>query len=194
MAHVSKERLPPKLEAVLVRLCKQAPRTLNITQAVKMPYLVDVLASHVLGGAITEGHHQTWKLGVVTSEAWHYLRACPPGSPLRVHPVPFSEELRVEAEEEISLDDLLSEEERRIVDFVAGEFSFLQAWELGRMTKRMNPGVMAWGANHGADTGPDAYERMSPDYLEMADFVDEVSLAQLRRESELIGSPEDAVD
>lgn len=194
MANLPQERLPPKLEAVLVRLCRQAPRPLNITQAVKMPYLVDVLAAQVLGGAITEGHHQTWKLGVVTSEAWHYLHKCPPESPLRILPVPFSEELCVEADEKAAMDALLSEEECRIVDFVAGEFAFRQAWELGRMTKRMNPGVTAWGANQCADTGPDAYERMSPDYLEMADFVDDVSLAQLRRESEPIASPEEAVD
>jgi len=193
MRHQTADQLPPKLEAVLVRLCKKAPAPLNITKAVKLPYLVDVLACQVLGREITEGHHETWEHGVVTSEAWHYLRSCPTASSLSVHPVPFSEEIRVEASEASSADDFLTDDERRIVDFAAEEYSLLQAGELGLMTKRMNPGVSAWGRNHRASVGPDAFERMSPDYLEMAEMVDGVSLAQLPREGELIRSPEDAV-
>jgi len=193
MRRPTTDQLPPKLEAVLVRLCKQAPAPLNITKAVKLPYLVDVLACRVLGREITEGHHETWEHGVVTSEAWHYLHSCPVASAFSVHTIPFSEEIRIEVLGTSSADDLLSEEERRIVDFAAEEYSLLQAWELGLMTKRMNPGVSAWGRNHGASVGADAFERMSPDYLEMADMVDGVSLAQLRREGERIQSPEDAV-
>jgi hypothetical protein len=193
MRHQNPDHLPPKLEAVLVRLCKKAPAPLNITKAVKLPYLVDVLACRVLGRAITEGHHETWEHGVVTSEVWHYLRACPTPSDFIVQSVPFSEEIRVEVSKASSGDDLLTEEERRIVDFVAEEYSLLQSVEIGLMTKRMNPGISAWGRNHRASVELDAFERMSPDYLEMAEMADGVSLAQLRREGEPICSPEDAV-
>ena len=59
--------LPPKLEAVLIRLGRAA--TLNVTQAVKLPYLMDVIAVHVLGRRITEASHKTWDKGIVTNEA-----------------------------------------------------------------------------------------------------------------------------
>src|SRR4051812_44426009 len=87
--------LPPKLEAVLIRLAKIGP--INMTHAVKLPYLVDVVANHVLGKPITEGHHEAWKWGVVTSEAWRYLSDADkdPGASFQVESVPFAEEKRI---------------------------------------------------------------------------------------------------
>jgi uncharacterized phage-associated protein len=35
-----------------------------------VPYLVDVVASHLLGHRITEGTHETWDYGVVTREVY----------------------------------------------------------------------------------------------------------------------------
>lgn len=186
------ERLPPKLEAVLGRLCTRAPKPLSITQAVKMPYLVNVLAHRVLGHVVTEGHHEAWDHGVVTAEAWRFLHACPPGSGFRVTPVPYSEEIRVEAVEEASEADL-SPEEQRIVDFVAEEYSFVTPTELGEMTKRMNPALRAWGESRAADVGGDAYERMTPEYLEMSESVARVTLDQLRKSSRPVSSPEDVL-
>ena len=193
----ARRRLPPKLEAVLQRLCKQASNPLSITQAVKMPYLVDVLAQQVLGRRITEGHHETWQYGVVTSEAWHYLHDLPEDSGFRATPVPLSEEIRVEAtetsEDEGVSGDGLTEEEARIVDFVAEEYAFAPALALGEMTKRMNPHVRSWGKNHLADVGGDAYERMSPEYLEMADAVARLNLDQLWKDSRPVTDAEDVL-
>lgn len=183
--------LSPKLESVLLRLASRAPERLTITQAVKLPYLVDVLAQHVLGRRITEGKHETWQHGVVTSEAWHFLSSQPAEGPLHVVPSRFSEEIWVEAVNDA--EDDLDEEERRIVDFVAEEFGFATASELGVLTKRMNPSIRSWGSHHRADLGGDAFERMSSDYLEMIEAVEPVTLERLRRESTPLGSVEDAI-
>src|SRR5580658_6738681 len=110
--------LPPRLQAVMIRVCKSAD--LNMTQAVKLPYLVDVVATHVLGGPITEGSHQTWDFGVVTSEAWRFLDTCgQTSSPFRVEPVRYSEEKRVRVEDDAK-DVELSPEQQQVVDFVVG--------------------------------------------------------------------------
>lgn len=187
----TEQRLPPKLEAVLWRLCSQAPRPLTITQAVKMPYLVDVLAQHVLGRVLTEGHHEAWEHGVVTSEAWHYL-TLPLASGFKVTPVRYSEEIKVEVTEEAP-EAALSPEEERIVDFVAQEYAYVSATELGEMTKRMNPALRTWGGNRAAEVGGDAYERMTPEYLEMSESVARVTLDHLRKSSRPYSSPEDVI-
>src|SRR5258707_381465 len=90
---ITKQHLPPKLEAVLIRLGKAA--ALDVTQAVKLPYLVDVVAAHVIGRRITEGTHQAWDHGVVTKEVWHYLDKCTASPVLHLKPVRWSEEKRV---------------------------------------------------------------------------------------------------
>ena len=45
--------LPDKLKAVLARLCEQLG-PITRTKAVKLPYLVDVVANQVLGHAILQ--------------------------------------------------------------------------------------------------------------------------------------------
>ena len=183
--------LPPKLEAVMVRLCKSVP--LNKTQAVKLPYLVDVVAHRVLGRPISEGSHQAWDHGVVTSEAWHFLRACSrEPQQFDVQPVPSSEEERISVSND-ARDDALSEDEKRVVDYVIQEFSMLRAGELGPMTKLMNPEISTWGINRPADIGPDAFERMTDEYQDMAMDVARTSLDYLRRYSVPVGSIEEAI-
>src|ERR1700712_2525541 len=59
----------PKLEAVLARLCERLG-SLYKTQAVKLPYLVDVVAAKGLGRRITDATFEAWKQGVVAREAW----------------------------------------------------------------------------------------------------------------------------
>lgn len=188
----ARQTLPPKLSAVLVQLCAQAPDKLTITQAVKLPYLVDVLAKHVLGHPITEGSHEAWEHGVVTSDAWRYFSGQPDDGSFRVSPSRFSEEIWVEAADDASAGDL-TEAERAIVAFVIEEYGFATATELGALTKRMNPSIRSWGRNHRADVGGDAYERMSPEYLEMIEEVEPVTLERLRRESKPIESIEEAI-
>lgn len=185
------KQLPPKLEAVMLRLCNSAE--LNKTQAVKLPYLVDVVANHVLGRAITEGRHEAWQYGVVTSEAWRFLDGCEDDQGLfALEPVPFSEEKRV-LPTSLEPAGALSPEEQRIVDFVAEEFAAVQAGQLGLVTKLMNPSIVSWGANGKADLGEDAYERMSAEYQEMASDVMHLGLDSLRRSSRRISSAEEAL-
>lgn len=183
--------LPPKLEAVMVRLCSVAG--LNKTQAVKLPYLVDVVANHVLGRRITEGTHEAWQYGVVTSEAWRYLDDCEEEPALfDLDAVPFSEEKRVRVVRATEA-PALSPEELKVVDYVAEEFARIQAVPLGLMTKLMNPSVTGWGANGRADVGEDAYERMSDEYQDMANDVLGITLEQLQRDSRPAQSVEDAL-
>ncbi len=186
------QQLPPKLEAVLIRLGRAA--RLNVTQAVKLPYLVDVLATHLLGRPITEGTHQTWEHGVVTSEAWHYLARRETSPVFHLEPVPWHEEKSViiDADEPA---DVLTPEEATIIDYVIHEFSHIRAGDLGRMTKFMNPHIASasWGSNHAADLGADAFDHMSEEYQEMAKLIAGLTLDQLRRHSTRIDDIEDAV-
>jgi uncharacterized phage-associated protein len=183
--------LPPKLEAVLIRLAKD--EKLNVTQAVKLPYLVDVVAERFLGRPITEGTHQAWKYGVVTIEAWRHLdRAGNGPSAFSVEPVRWSEEKRVKVVEDAQAGGLTQEEEQ-VVDVVAAHFAKVWATELGSMTKRMNPHIRSWGSNQRADTGADAYDRMSREYQEMAEAAASWTLDSLRSSSEPVGDIEEAI-
>lgn len=186
--------LPPKLQAVLVRLAKAAS-SLNITHAVKLPYLVDVIANRVLGKPITEGHHEAWTHGVVTSEAWHYLTHAEvdPGSVFSVEPVPFSEEKRITLLVPDADEDELSDAERRVVDYAISEFMNVWAKDLGEMTKIMNPAIRRWGTNKPADIGLDAYDRMSAEYQAMSRLASSWTLDRMRRSSEPLGDVEDAI-
>jgi uncharacterized phage-associated protein len=189
MAESKPNDLPPKLKAVLIRLGKT--KQLNVTQAVKLPYLVDVVSMHVLGRRITEGHHKAWDHGVVTREVWHFLTKRDDSPVFHLEAVPFSEEMRVviDADEP----QALSPAEEAIVDFVAREL-VLRAGELGRLTKFMNPGIPSWGQrDYAASVGEDAYERLSPDYREMAEQVASLTLDQLRCSSKPVEDIEDAV-
>ncbi|HEY2295161.1 MAG TPA: hypothetical protein VGM86_31035, partial [Thermoanaerobaculia bacterium] len=189
MAESRPNDLPPKLKAVLIRLGKT--KQLNVTQAVKLPYLVDVVATHILGRKITEGHHKAWDHGVVTREVWHYLNKCVDSPVFHLESVPLSEERRVV----IDVDEpaVLSPEEQAVVDFVAHEL-VLRAGELGRLTKLMNPGIPSWGQrDYAASVGEDAFERLSPEYREMAEHVASLTLDQLRSSSVPVEDLEDAI-
>lgn len=193
MMRKTKPSLPPRLEAVMVRLCRGV--RLNKTQAVKLPYLVDVVAMHHLGKPITEGRHEAWDYGVVTREAWRHLDQCEAGeSVFRLKAVQHSEEKRVEVLPATGrLDDRLTDGERAIVDFVRDTYGSMPAAELGRMTKIMNPEVDCWGGNLRADTGSNAYDRMTPEYQEMARRVASITDEELRRHSVVVVNVEDAI-
>lgn len=181
--------LPPKLKSVLIRLGKSAP--LNKTQAVKLPYLVDVIANNVLGRRITEGTHEAWQFGVVTSEVWHFLEHSDDSLILHMEPIPFSEEKRLVIDADIEPD--LTPDEQRIVDYVQEEYATFRAGDLGRITKLMNPEISHWGSAREPNLGEDAYDRMSQDYLDMAEVVADATLDRLRRESVAVEDVEDAV-
>jgi uncharacterized phage-associated protein len=167
---------PSKLEAVLVRLCQG--RTISITQAVKLPYLVDVVAQHAIGRVIVGGTYEAWDYGVVTKEAWTMLRHDPPSSlAVEVHPYHESE-FSVRS---TGTATTLTKEELEIVDFVAEKYLALSSASLGRLTKEMNPQIMmeCWGTNQKASTDEDAYFRLSDEWkqtkqsLTVHDFDDE---------------------
>ncbi len=184
--------LPPKLESVLLRLVRSSGH-INMTRAVKLPYLVDVVATRVLGHPITEGTHQAWEMGVVTREVWHYLDKQGEVSPiLRVEPIPLSDEKRVVAVPDGDA-DALTPDEARVVDFVIDQFSEVRATDLGQMTKIMNPDIRSWGSNHAANLGADAFDRMSEDYQEMAKEAASYTLDRLRQNSTLVHDIEDAI-
>jgi len=144
----------PMLEAVLARLCEQRG-DLWTTQAVKLPYLVDLVAKHVLGEAITHSHHKAWTYGVVTAKAWGMIKKGNGGDHFTVYGDPHADGLRIALE--TPPEEILTEEQRQIVDFVAAEFGDLGTGELGRLTKELNPGVEVWGSKEPVTLDDDAY-------------------------------------
>ena len=149
--------LDPKLSAVLTRLIKRRG-ALTKTQAAKLPYLVDVVARHVLGRRLTSASHENWKWGVVAAEVWRFAKPGTRGA-FKIEELPYSEgsvliSLTTEAV------DTLSTEERELVDFVADEFGSLGFEELGRLTKAMNLEVTTWGNNSHARIDEEAYVRL----------------------------------
>ena len=168
------KNVPEKLEAVLARLCETAGPLVK-TKAVKLPYLVDVVATHVLGRRITEGSHQTWDYGVVTREVYRLITHGRDNPLFRIKPHPFSE-----SGQQIELSGpnstRLSDDERAIVDFVAETYAGLDAGRLGTLTKSLNThlDLDAWGSNQEAAEDEDAYARLSKSwqqfYAQAPDF------------------------
>lgn len=156
------ERLEPKLEAVLCRLCERLG-VLSVTQAVKIPYIVDIVAKHILGEPITEGTHQTWKMGVVTREVWVYAQQ---GG--HIHdPFIIKDSNQYAGGKRIYLggepDVDLTPEQLEIVDVVAEIWGGYEAERLGRFTKSLNTHLESsvWGANQQASIGEDAFARLA---------------------------------
>jgi uncharacterized phage-associated protein len=150
----------PKLAAVLARLCERRG-SLTKTQAVKLPYLIDVIAKHVVGKRMTRATYQAWKCGVVAPAIWHGF----PKSAERVGIFSIEELLYSEGAVCIRLaspaPDVLSPAERAIVDYVADEYGGLDFEDLGKLTKSMNPGIRSWGSNQPVPVDEDAYARLS---------------------------------
>ncbi|HXK59004.1 MAG TPA: Panacea domain-containing protein [Acidobacteriota bacterium] len=152
-----------KLQSVLARLC-QKRGTLLKTHAVKLPYLVDVVANHVLGRTVTGARHQAWEYGVVTLEAWRYISQAERGGDpfFAVRPLRYSELGQI-IYLKSSPPNYLDELELQIVDYVADRYGSLPSERLGQLTKALNPqiGQDQWGSNRTALTDDDAYARLS---------------------------------
>ncbi len=167
--------LPPKLEAVLARLCEKLG-PIGKTKAVKLPYLVDVVARHALGRRITEGTHQTWDYGVVTSEAFWFFHG--DGGPL-FKIIPGS----VPGNWLISLlrpaPAVLDGQEEEVVDHVAELYGRMGANRLGTLTKALNTDLEAsdWGANRIAETGEDAYARLATGWQSLYEKLQQIDLS-----------------
>jgi hypothetical protein len=154
-------RLNPTLEAVISRLCERLG-VLTMTHAVKLPYLVDVVASHILGEPITGGTHETWKMGVVTSEVWSYFGH---GGDFN-DPFIIKDSNQHEGGKKIYLggqpEEELPREQTMIVDFVADSWGHFGAKALGSLTKALNTHLgQVWGSNEPALLGEEAFARLS---------------------------------
>ncbi len=153
-------QLDPKLEAVLARLCERHGPLFK-TQAVKLPYLVDVVATHVIGKPITEGSHETREHGVVTKEVFRFMKHSASTTPFKITPHEYSE-----GGQKIELDgpapDILTEEEIEIVDFVADQYGNYSPEQLGILTKALNTEFAPeeWGENGEALVDENAYARL----------------------------------
>jgi uncharacterized phage-associated protein len=171
-------KMNPKLEAVLSRLCERLG-PLTKTRAVKLPYLVDVVARHVLGHAIARGRYQTWDHGVVTREIYAFMTHTDGNDQLTVEDHDFSESGRqVRLRSKPSSGLILDEEERQVVDFVADEYGELDAGRLGLLTKAMNSHLEAdvWGSNQQPATGEDAYARLTESWYEFFERLPSLDL------------------
>lgn len=156
-----------KLEAVLAEICSRLG-TITITKAVKLPYLVDVVAEHALGRRITEGTFQTWEYGVVTREVWDLAKEGG-GDRFRVGEHLYSEGGRTVALTDGLEPAGLTAEELAVVGYVVEQYGHLDAGELGDLTKSLNPELATeeWGSNRTASTGEDAFARLSPTWLDL---------------------------
>jgi hypothetical protein len=185
------ERLSPKLEAVLARLCQRLG-ALTTTSAVKLPYLVDVVATHYLGRSITDGTHQTWDHGVVTHEVWSYIQN---GGDIQGPFDVTAHRLTEEGGKQISLggtpDDELSPEEETVVDLVADNYGGLDAKSLGRLTKTLNTHFdkRVWGNNQQAAVNEDAYARLAEGYQTFANRLQHLNFADEKKWGEPIDDP-----
>ena len=176
MMTTSPHSLSPKLEAVLAELASRLGPMFK-TQAVKLPYLVDVVARHALGRPITEGTHQTWEHGVVTKEVYRFVKYHEGGTRFAVEPHEYSESgqtIRLKGEVPATLTD----PEKAIVDYVAAEYGSLSMEQLGLLTKRMNTerAPEEWGSNHEARVDEEAYLRMSLAWQDLAERLSNLDL------------------
>lgn len=194
--HIGRDRshqLDAKLEAVVARLCQRLGSMMK-TNAVKLPYLVDVVASHVLGRRITEATHQTWEHGVVAREVYTFITHEKGGHRFTVEPHPYSESgqmIRLAQEGA----DVLASEEQEVVDYVADTFGHLSPTALGYLTKSLNPevGPGEWGSNQEAEVSEDAYARLSEDWRAVWNELPFLSLDDESQWGEAIEDPDEYV-
>lgn len=143
-----------KLEAVLGRLCQRMGK-LSMTQAVKLPYIVDVIARNESGRPIANATYQCWQYGVVASEAFSGLKRC---ESFAIEEIEYSEGSTWV--KYLGSEPDLTPAEIEIVDRVAREYGRLKQSSLGLLTKMMNTHIPKWGSNMLADTSADAYEKL----------------------------------
>lgn len=182
-----------RAEAVLARICSRVG-SVGKTQAVKLPYLADVISKNMFGRLITQGRHETWKHGVVCRPLYELLtHESEARSPFRVRPLPWAEDsYEVSLADESAIDVDLPDRECAVVDFVADEYARMTARRLGRLTKRLNP-ESEWGQNQLADYGERAYDYLTPGFQEMADTVESLDLNRVWEEAVRITDPRQAV-
>lgn len=161
MATLNRMARDPKLEAVLARLCEKRGGKIWKTQAVKLPYLVDLIGAHVLGHKITQTKHEAWDMGVVATSAWNLVEHRRGGKYFFTEEADYSQDARrlvVREKPQVQL----SEDEIAIIDFVAEHYGELENDQLMALTKLLNPSVAKWGGPPSAEVveTKDAYQRL----------------------------------
>lgn len=179
-----------KLEAVLGEICASLG-TVTITKALKLPYLVEVVAEHVLGRRITEATFEAWDYGVVTREVWDLAREGG-GDRFKVGEHFYSEGGRTVALAAGAEPPELEPDELAVVGYVVEQFGHLTAGDLGDLTKSMNPDFAAeeWGSNRRPATGDDAFARLSPSWLDLWRRLPDLDLDDASLWGEPIEDPE----
>jgi uncharacterized phage-associated protein len=180
----------PKLEAVLARLCERLG-SLYKTQAVKLPYLVDVIAAHKLGHRITDATFEAWKQGVVAREAWVGVTYPRADCRFKVEQPEFDEGWTVTLAGKPAVE--LSPEELAIVDLVADQYGSMTAQDLGSLTKALNPEIPReqWGSNTQAAVNEDAYARLSESWQSLWRELPFLDLTDPSNWSEPIEDPDE---
>ena len=180
----------PKLEAVLARLCQKLG-CLYKTQAVKLPYLVDVIAAGELGHRITDATFEAWKQGVVAREAWVGVTYPTSGSLFRIERPDYDEGWTITLQGKPP--ERLSKDELRVVDRVAEEYGRMSAQDLGALTKAMNPDLPRelWGSNAKPALDEDAYARLSEGWQSLWRQLPALDLTDESQWSEPIEDPDE---
>lgn len=186
-----KRAMSPKLRAVLARLCERLGPLFS-TQAVKLPYLVDVVARHLLGHAIADGTYQTWEHGVVTKEVFRFVKHEASGDPVfRVEAHSYSESgKRISLAGGSEIVSILSPDELAVVDFIADEYGHIAPEQLGYLTKRLNTEipVEAWGTNALATVTDETFLRLNPEWQSLCVRISDVDLDDRTKWSEPINA------
>jgi uncharacterized phage-associated protein len=185
--------LNPQLRAVLARLCERLGPMYS-TQAVKLPYLVDVVAKQVLGHAIANATYEAWDHGVVAREVFRFIRhGASSDDCFKVQAHQYSESgKQISLAHELDTDQRLTEEELAVVDFVADAYGHLPFDELGLLTKRLNTEIppAEWGSNRPAALDDETFLRLSPDWQSLCERISNTDLTDRTRWSEPInGNP-----
>lgn len=180
----------PKLEAVLARLCEKLG-SLYKTQAVKLPYLVDVIAVKELGHRITEARYEAWKQGVVARDAWVGVTYPRKGCVFEIEQPDYDEgwTIRLAGTPEAEL----GAEELKIIDFVAERYGSMNAQDLGTLTKALNPEIPRerWGSNTQPALNEDAYARLSEGWQSFWRILSSQDVTDKSNWSEPIDDPDE---
>ena len=183
--------MSPKLSAVLARLCERLGPLFS-TQAVKLPYLVDVVANQMLGAPIANGTYQTWEHGVVTKEVFRFIKhGAQTDGRFHVEPHQYSESGKlISLATPVDLGTVLSPDELAIVDFIADEYGHIAPEQLGHLTKRLNTELPpeTWGTNADAAVNQDAFLRLSPEWQDLCQRIRETDLDDRSQWSEPINA------
>ncbi len=190
---ITQNSLPRKLKSVLARLCEQLG-PITKTKAVKLPYLVDVVANQVLGHRITEGIHETWDYGVVTREIYRAISHEDISPDFKVEAHDFSEGGQL-----IKLgtgnSNGLDEKELLVIDEVARELGHLDAGSLGQLTKALNSDLemSIWGSNQRAAEDSNAFARLAAGWQSFARKLADLDLSNRAHWGDPIDDPSDYV-